>query len=206
MIIERREHELVSFAKQEGDIWARHSFTLAFKLEWFKAIRRTLWSFLYRFSLLRDHETSVDQDDFFKLEQRVNGAFDQVFTYFFLQYSKSKDEELDKKQQDLHYSSASLMPMGDGICILPLSGKISPLRLEAITKRSLLAIEHLHIQSFIVDLSNITELKKHVVHSFVQLLEGIHMMGCRIIVTGARAEVVTNLMGSKKLLHLNIEF
>src|SRR3954451_8271991 len=42
-IVDRKEDDLVSFAQQEGVAWAWHSLTLALKLEWVQAIRRTLW-------------------------------------------------------------------------------------------------------------------------------------------------------------------
>ncbi len=51
LIVEEREHELISFAKQEGIAWAKYSITIAIKLEWIQAIRRTVWDILYNFDL-----------------------------------------------------------------------------------------------------------------------------------------------------------
>lgn len=48
-MLEAREQELRSFAKQEGIAWATHSLTLSFKLEWVQAIRRTIWHFVEDF-------------------------------------------------------------------------------------------------------------------------------------------------------------
>lgn len=45
-VVENSIDDLISFAKQEGVAWAKHSLTLEFKLEWVHAIRRTLWYFI----------------------------------------------------------------------------------------------------------------------------------------------------------------
>lgn len=48
-IVEQNETDMITFAEQEGVTWATHSLTLSFKLEWIQALRRTLWTFLYKF-------------------------------------------------------------------------------------------------------------------------------------------------------------
>ena len=53
-IVDQNEEAIISFAQQEGEVWATHSLTLSFKLEWIQAIRRTLWNFLYEYEQLQD--------------------------------------------------------------------------------------------------------------------------------------------------------
>lgn len=81
-VVEEREHELISFAKQEGMAWAKYSLTLAFKLEWIQAIRRTLWDFLYNFDLLS--KTEADRKAFYTLEKQINENIDQFLHTFLL--------------------------------------------------------------------------------------------------------------------------
>lgn len=50
-IVNRNNEELVSFARQEGIAWAEHSLTLALKLEWVQAIRRTVWQIISKLNV-----------------------------------------------------------------------------------------------------------------------------------------------------------
>lgn len=59
-VVEDRQHILLQFAKQEGVAWAKHALTIAFKLEWFRSIRRVMWDFLYHYDRLRGAEGDRD--------------------------------------------------------------------------------------------------------------------------------------------------
>ncbi len=88
-VVESREKELIEFAKQEGIVWAKHSMTLAFKLEWIQAIRRTLWHFLYKFDQLNNSPKELDR--FYDLEKQINDRIDDFLNNFFLSYSDYKN-------------------------------------------------------------------------------------------------------------------
>src|SRR5699024_2886447 len=81
-VVEERHHELMSFAKEEGEAWANQSLTVAFKLEWLQAIRRAMWDFLYNYDRLRDDDEHWDA--FYTLEKKINESVDQFFIHFFI--------------------------------------------------------------------------------------------------------------------------
>ncbi|MFC0211482.1 hypothetical protein ACFFK0_03295 [Paenibacillus chartarius] len=84
-LIEGRKHEIITFAKEEGVSWARHSLTLSFKLEWMHAIRRVVWDFLYNFDRLKEVEPGIEH--FYTQEKQINELIDQFLNYFFISYS-----------------------------------------------------------------------------------------------------------------------
>jgi rsbT co-antagonist protein RsbR len=90
LLVDGREHEIVSFAKKEGEVWARHSLTLAFKLEWIQAIRRAVWELLYNYDRLSGVQPDTDQ--FYFREKTINTLIDQFLNCFFISYSKFNDE------------------------------------------------------------------------------------------------------------------
>ncbi|ULT57916.1 ATP-binding protein [Neobacillus drentensis] len=191
-VLEERGHELISFAKQEGIAWAKYSLTLAFKLEWIQAIRRTVWDFLYNYDLLS--KTEADRLAFYSLEKQINENIDQFLTYFFISYSNYKDELLATHQKMVDDLSVPIIPINREICILPLIGPIDSLRLAIIQDKVFSEIENHHIQSLIIDLSGITPMKHDATVQFIKLIEGISMMGCKTFLTGLRAEIVKNLI------------
>jgi rsbT co-antagonist protein RsbR len=191
-VVEEREHELISFAKQEGMAWAKYSLTLAFKLEWIQAIRRTLWDFLYNFDLLS--KTEADRKEFYTLEKQINENIDQFLTYFFISYSNYKDELLAAQRKMVDDLSVPIIPINREICILPLIGTIDLMRLSTIQEKVLSQIEHHHIQTLIIDLSGVTPMELDASNQFIKIIEGISMMGCKTILTGLRADIVKNLI------------
>ena len=79
--LENKEQKLRDFAKQEGIAWATYSLTLAFKLEWVQAIRRTIWNFIEEYNRVSREETT---DYFFQLEKQINNHVDQFLNTFFI--------------------------------------------------------------------------------------------------------------------------
>jgi anti-anti-sigma regulatory factor/two-component sensor histidine kinase len=203
-VVEKREHELISFAKQEGITWAKFSWTLAFKLEWVQAIRRTLWDFLYNFDQLRN--TEVDRNKFYTLEKSINELIDQFLTYFFISYSKYKDELLEEQRKLVENISVPIIPINREICILPLIGTIDRLRISTILDKVLIEIENHHIQTLIIDLSGVAPLDQETAYEFIRIIDGIYMMGCKTILTGFRAEIVKSLINSGVDLMHKVEF
>jgi anti-anti-sigma factor len=193
-VVEEREHELISFAKQEGIAWAKFSLTLAFKLEWVQAIRRTLWDFLYNYDLLSQVE--VDRITFYKLEKSINELIDQFLTYFFISYTNYKNEILEDQRKLVENLSVPIIPINSTTCILPLIGNIDEKRINTIKDKVLNEIENHHIQKLIIDLSGVAHMEQEAIGNLVRILEGISMMGCQTTITGLRAEIVKSLITS----------
>ncbi|WP_462408789.1 ATP-binding protein [Neobacillus sp. Marseille-QA0830] len=203
-IVEGREHELIMFAKQEGVAWAKHSLTLALKLEWVKAIRRTMWNFLYQYDLL--NVTEADRTSFFPLEKSINDLMDQFLTYFFISYSKFKDELLEKQHKLVEHLSVPIIPLNEEICILPLIGTIDDRRIMTIQDRALAEIETNHIHTLIIDLSGVAYIDTNAANDLVKVIDGISIMGCKTILTGLRAELVKSLISRGIRLTSQAEF
>ena len=193
-VVEERQHELISFAKEEGIAWANYSLTIAFKLEWVQAIRRTLWDFLYNYDLL--NETKADRVTFYTLEKRINELLDQFLTYFFISYSKYKDELLEKERKLVEDLSVPIIPINKEIFILPIIGGIDQVRISTIQNKVLTEIENQRLHTIILDLSGVAYMDQDILKEFVEIIEGISMMGCKTILTGLRAEFVKSLISS----------
>jgi len=193
-VVEEREHELISFEKQEGVAWAKYSLTLAFKLEWVQAIRRTVWYFLYNYDLLKENE--ADRIAFFTLEKKINELIDQFLSHFFISYTKYKDDLIESQRRIVENLSVPIIPINNRICILPLIGEIDELRISTIQDKVFEEIENQHIQTLIIDLSGVAHMDQNTTMNFTKIIEGISMMGCKTILTGLRAEFVKGLVKS----------
>jgi rsbT co-antagonist protein RsbR len=191
-MLEGKEQELRSFAKQEGIAWATHSLTLSFKLEWVQAIRRTIWKFIRNFSDSVSHQSS---DEFFQLEKQINNHFDQFLNTFFLDYSSYKDALLTSQRELVQNLSVPIIPITSTICILPLIGSVDSFRNNILEEKVLTEVGRLRIQILIMDLSGIADMESEVIEHLMKTINGSSMMGCRTVITGLRADVVRKMIG-----------
>ncbi|WP_043933218.1 STAS domain-containing protein [Bacillus sp. EB01] len=197
-VLEEKEEELIRFAEQEGQIWAEHALTLAFKLEWIQAVRRTLWKFIYQFD--QHNDSLVKKEDFFGLEKRINDKIDQFLNNFFLSYSTFKDELLNTQRKLVEHLSVPIIPVSPTVSVLPLIGLIDSYRMQTIEEKVLIEIANQKVQTLILDLSGIATMEMDVIDHLQKVLNGINMMGCKGVITGLRPDLV------RKMIHFGITF
>jgi rsbT co-antagonist protein RsbR len=193
-VVEQKEEQLIAFAQQEGVAWAEHSLTLAFKLEWVQAIRRTLWHFIYQYDRINNHFNS--REEFYALEKRINDKIDQFLNTFLISYSKYKDELIASQRDLVEHLSVPIIPLSQSVAVLPLTGMVDTYRIQTIEEKVLTGISDLKIQTLIIDLSGIANMEMHVIDHFQKILTGISMMGCKAILTGLRADLVRTMIHS----------
>ncbi|MDP1442519.1 STAS domain-containing protein [Priestia megaterium] len=193
-VVEQKEEELIAFAQQEGVAWAEHALTLAFKLEWVQAIRRTLWHFIYQYDRINDYFNG--REEFFALEKRINDRIDQFLNTFLISYSKYKDELIASQRDLVENLSVPIIPLSQSVAVLPLIGMIDLNRIQTIEEKVLMGISDLKIQTLIIDLSGIANMEMHVIDHLQKILTGISMMGCKAILTGLRADLVRTMIRS----------
>jgi len=191
-IVEQQEENLIAFAEHEGLAWAEHSLTVAFKLEWVQAIRRTLWNFLYQFDKMNN--SFSDREEFFRLEKRINDQVDQFLNTFFLSYTKYKDEILNSQRKLVEHLSVPIIPISNSVAVLPLIGMIDEYRIRIIEEKVLMDISRLKVQTLIMDLSGVAEMEMNVIDHFQKVLNGVSMMGSKAVITGLRPELVRNMI------------
>ncbi|WP_037592536.1 STAS domain-containing protein [Sporosarcina sp. D27] len=197
-VIEAKKDELESFAKEEGIAWAKHSLTLAFKLEWVSAIRRTLWKFTQEYIQVNMKEFKLN--DFFALEKKVNSRLDHFLNAFFISYSSYKDQEIKAQKNLVENLSVPIIPITPTTSILPLIGMLDYCRTTVIQEKVLNEIGRLHIQTLILDLSGISEMEHEVIDNLSKVIESTKLMGCQTVITGLRPDVV------RKMATLGIRF
>ncbi|SDQ59823.1 STAS domain-containing protein [Virgibacillus salinus] len=191
-VVDEKQDEVVNFARQEGIVWAKHSLTLALKIEWIQAIRRTLWDFLYQYDKFNEKVSS--REEFYNMESRINDLIDKFLNGFFINYSSFKDKLIEDQRKLVENLSAPIIPITSKISILPIIGTMDRYRATIIEEKVLLEIGQRHVQKLIMDFSGIAEMETEVMQLFLKLLDGISMMGCEAVITGLRPDIVRNMV------------
>ncbi len=193
-VSEDREHELIPFAKTEGVSWAKHSLTLAFKLEWIQAVRRVLWDFLYNYDRMTNLPTNREQ--FYSQEKRVNELMDLFLNNFFMSYSQFKDDLIRTQREMVEDLSVPIIPLTKTTSILPLIGYIDESRADTIEEKVIAEIGNNRLETLIIDLSSVMAMESPIITQLIGVIDGIKMMGCETVVTGLRPEIAKTMIRS----------
>ncbi|WP_010649255.1 STAS domain-containing protein [Oceanobacillus massiliensis] len=202
-VVQNKRDEVTALGTKEGVAWAGHSLTLAFKLEWIQAIRKTLWEFLYEYD--KEGDKLSQKDEYYNLQIKINGLVDEFFRSFFLSYSSYKDKLLESKNKLVESLSAPIIPISEKISVLPLIGMLDEFRGNIIEEKVLNDIGKKGVQVLVLDFSGLAQMEGNAIHFFMKLLDGITMMGCKAIITGVRPEVVPLFIEQDLSFGKNIE-
>nr|WP_240374995.1 STAS domain-containing protein [Bacillus piscicola] len=197
-IIDQKEEELVAFAKQEGEVWAKFALTLDFKLEWVQAIRRTIWNYLHEFDRL--HGRHNNRDEFYEMEKTVNDQIDRFLNVFFIRYTNIKDDLIESQKQLVENLSVPVIPITSSICVLPLIGALDVERITTIEEKILTEIRKLRVSRLILDLSGMADIEEEAIDLLFRVIEGVAMMGCDTVITGLRPDII------RKIINLGYSF
>lgn len=196
-VVEDKNEELIAFANEEGIAWAKYSLTVAFKLEWVHAIRRTLWYFIKQYD--QTNENVNFAESFFELEEKVNDGIDEFLNSFFISYSQYKDELILSQRKLVEHLSVPIIPVSQTVAVLPLIGTFDAYRMDIIEEKVLTEIAKLRIMTLIIDLSGISDMDEVTIARFQKVLIGITLMGAKSVITGLRPELV------RQMVHLGID-
>ncbi|WP_067730004.1 STAS domain-containing protein [Oceanobacillus damuensis] len=191
-VLDNKPKYVTDLGTREGVAWAGHNLTLAFKLEWIQAVRKTLWKFLYEYD--QNGNKFNQKEEYYNLQVNINSLFDEFFRSFFLSYSEYKDKLLESKNKLVKSLSAPIIPVTGRVSILPLIGMLDEFRGNIIEEKVLNDISSKGVQTLIVDLSGLAKMDANAIRLFMKLIEGVTMMGCKAIITGMRPEVVTHFI------------
>jgi anti-anti-sigma regulatory factor len=190
-VTEGKRKELIAFAEVEGMAWAKNSLTLALKLEWIHALRRTLWYLIQKVGLL--HTEQVSSEDFFDMEKQINDGIDEFLNNFFISYSEYKDELLLEQRKLVEHLTVPIIPVSESIAVLPLIGKFDTYRMDIIEEKVLNEVTRLEVEILIIDLSGIPDIDEYNLALLERMLAGVKMMGSLTVLTGLRPNLARKM-------------
>lgn len=193
LTLEHKDMEISQFAQEVGHLWARHpNLNLSVKLEWFHAVRRVLWGFLYNYELLSGNKSNSEQ--FFAMERQINNSLDTFIRNFFMSCIAYKEEQLKSHKAIIDDLSVPIIPITASVSICPLLGAVDGNRVKAMQQKVLQQIGESETQTLYIDISSAVLSDHDTVRKLFKMMDGITYMGCSVVVTGLRPEVAVMLI------------
>ncbi|WP_147804419.1 PAS domain-containing protein [Alkalicoccus halolimnae] len=108
---------------------------------------------------------------------------------------KTAQEKLKKYDKEIELLSTPLVPVKDGISVLPLIGSIDQERMDLIVDRVIPELEKWDIEKLILDLSGFQDIDEAAMRGIFQLGDILKLKGISMIITGITPKIAMRTRG-----------
>ncbi|PLR95148.1 anti-anti-sigma factor [Bacillus sp. T33-2] len=128
-------------------------------------------------------------DDMLWLNKRLNYMLDLSVNETIFAFERQTEKTIKRTQQEVMELSAPVVPIQDGLAVLPLVGSIDYDRASLILEKAVPKVAQLKTECLIIDFSGIITIDETVAKHIFDIHNVLRLLGINSIATGLRAEV-----------------
>ncbi|WP_245411553.1 PAS domain-containing protein [Alkalicoccus urumqiensis] len=113
---------------------------------------------------------------------------------------KEAQEQLKRFNEEIELLSTPVVPVKEGVSVLPIIGNIDERRMNIIIERILPQLDKDEVETMIVDLSGFQDMDEAATYGIFQLGDLLKLKGVRMIITGITPKIAMRTRG------INIDF
>jgi rsbT co-antagonist protein RsbR len=163
--------------------------------------RKVIWSHVAEIS----KNDTFSNDDLIDFANRLDPILDQAVYGYSKSYVEYNIEIATRYQDTLLELSVPVVPLFEGIAVLPIVGDVDTNRAKHITDKAIERCEELKLDRIIIDLSGVTVVDTMVAQHLFQLVKTLRLLGVKSAITGIRSAVaITAVNLGIELNDLNI--
>lgn len=99
------------------------------------------------------------------------------------------------QQAALRELSTPLIPIADGVVVMPLIGSIDSSRAQQVIEALLNGVAELRAQTTIIDITGVPIVDTQIANALIRAAQAVKLLGAQAILTGIRPEVAQTLVG-----------
>ncbi|GAB4210820.1 MAG: STAS domain-containing protein [Roseiflexaceae bacterium] len=103
-------------------------------------------------------------------------------------------DEVRQRDELIAKLALPLIPIAEGVLVLPLIGSFDTRRSELLLQRLLSQIESDHPHVILLDLTGVTSFDESLANSLRQTIEGTRLMGARVALCGVRPDLAESIL------------
>lgn len=191
-ILEINEENIIDEARRRGTASAKTEYPIHMAWELFQSSRGIIWNAVRNY--YSESQTSLNEEEFFELERRINDIIDLFIEAYTAQYVTYKDELLKSHRETVDELTVPIIPLADKVCILPIVGNVDTYRAKKIREKTLIRVNELQAQQLIIDISGVPFVDTAVVNHLFKIVKGIKLLGCSTILTGISPEIADTMI------------
>ncbi len=142
------------------------------------------------------NDKGLDASEVFSIADMTSDALDNFIMHFNVSFTKHREDVLKSQQAMIEELSVPIIPLFDGIAVLPIIGTLDTDRLGIIEQRLLEQLEHRNFLRVFIDLSGALVTDELALDAFERIIDGVMLLGCEAVLTGIGASLARFLLNS----------
>lgn len=132
--------------------------------------------------------------EFYEIISRLDAIMNMVVYSFSLPFVRYHDEQMKKSQMALLELSVPVVPVAEGIAVLPIVGNIDTHRAKLLMEEALRRSADLRLHHFILDLSGVPIIDTIVAQQIFQIINALRLLGVDAKISGIRPEIAQTVV------------
>ncbi|MFC3883146.1 STAS domain-containing protein [Bacillus songklensis] len=182
--------DLIVWSKKNGEREASSGGRISEIIVRYPPTRDIFTEILTRISL--EFGLSIKETAF--IIKRINAMLDISLNETVFAFERLTDKIMDETQREMAELSAPIVPVKDGIAVLPLIGAIDSYRATYILEKVVPQIAELQVNHLIADFSGILTIDIEIARYLYQIENVLRLLGINTIVTGLRPELAQTVV------------
>lgn len=144
--------------------------------------------------ILEDIGETNSNDEFLSIMEGVNDWVDPIKNRLINEYSHYWTNIVSLQKVALQELSAPLIPVMEGITVMPLVGTIDTDRAKLIMENLLNGVIKNHAEVVLIDITGVPVVDTMVAHHIIQAAEAVRLVGSQCILVGIRPEIAQTIV------------
>ncbi|MED4726906.1 STAS domain-containing protein [Aneurinibacillus migulanus] len=133
-------------------------------------------------------------DEFYHVISILDSTVNQVVYYFTLPFLCQYDTSQKQSRMALMEISVPVVPIAEGLAVLPLVGNIDTYRAQILMEQALQHASRLQLSYFIFDLSGVPVIDTAVAQQLFHIVQALKLIGVDTKISGIRPEIAQTII------------
>jgi rsbT co-antagonist protein RsbR len=129
----------------------------------------------------------------------VTASLDSLGLYTVKSFQKTREEIINRQQEELLELSTPVVKLWDGILALPMIGTLDSARTQVVMESLLQRIVETESQLAIIDITGVPNVDTLVAQHLLKTVTAIRLMGADCIISGVRPQI------AQTIVHLGVD-
>ncbi|MFB1099252.1 STAS domain-containing protein [Terribacillus sp. JSM ZJ617] len=184
------QQNLLNWAKNAAEFATHKNISLTATLQFVSSFRSVIWE-IFTEELVQRHFAAITMLDVSKI---IDPMLEKI------SFAIGEEYELyNKKMMDIAYSaleelSVPVVPIYEGVAVLPIIGEIDTYRAKLIMETALEQGNHLQLDCLIIDVSGVLMIDTMVADQIFNIVKTLKLSGITTIITGIRPEIAQTMV------------
>ncbi|MGP4071161.1 STAS domain-containing protein [Piscibacillus sp. B03] len=182
--------EMSTWGQNTGQWAIDHGINLVDVLEKVSFLRLTIWKAIEAFVIDKDYSAKT----VFALIHRLDPLLDEGIRSFTATFIDSYKMKIQEAHDNFLVLSAPVVPLGDGVAVLPVVGNVDSERAEILLDTALSEANSQGLSQIFIDLSAVPVIDTMVASHIFKIVESMELVGTHTVLVGIRPEVAQTMV------------